>query len=181
MYFRSAHTSSRFPNSILFECVRDDYYIQGRLDGCDAPLRTFITFRELHRSSGLFSRATTVWKVVLLPDKGDEIPQVYALEDTWRARYRDPEVDNYNRILAHHRTEELHGLAKCHDSVGETGEIEGYHTDSARLRIGTANGDLWDRNHMRILLFPVGKPLDEFQSTRVLVEGIRDAVKGTLH
>jgi len=47
----------------------------------------------------------------------DYTPQVYSLKDTWRARHRDPEVDNYDRIYAHHEADELRGLTKYHGSV----------------------------------------------------------------
>jgi hypothetical protein len=177
--------SLNIPFSTLFDSLFSGYYIQARLGGYDAPLRTFVTIGELYRSTGLFSRATAVWQVVSLPlpENRDEIPQVYALKDTWRARHRNPEVNNYNRIFAHHRTDNVHGLARCLGSVdlGEMDDLQGHCTNSARLRIGTTNGDILDCNHMRDVLFPLGKPLDQFQSTRLLVEGIRDAMKGMLY
>ena len=56
-----------------------------------------------------------------------------------RTPHRVPK-DNYNRIYGN--LDELSGLAECRGSV-----------DLGDARNG---GNLWDRNHLRILLSPVG-------------------------
>jgi hypothetical protein len=68
----------KIPAVPLFNAAKCGHYIQARLGGCDAPLRTFLTLGDLYRSTGLFSRATTVWKVVPLPlpENPDEPPQI---------------------------------------------------------------------------------------------------------
>jgi len=160
------------------EMTKSSSSIQARLGDDESQLRTFVTLGEpKYVSTGLFSRATRVWSVLPLPLHINERVEVLALKDTWRARHRDPEVHNYNHIYKN-KSDEFEGLAKCCGSVDLGDEIpDGHRTIS--MDFTNPRTDLNNRNHMRILLTPVGKRLDEFTSTHSLVEGIRDAIRGT--
>jgi hypothetical protein len=160
--------------------VEGSYSIQARL-GDDPELRTFVTLgKALHISPGLFSRATRVWKVVPLLRENEIVEhaqfEIMALKDTWRARNMVPEVENYNHIFKD-ETHTVRGLATCRGNLDLGEEIpDGHRTTS--MDVTNPTTDLQNRHHMRMILHPVGKKLDEFTSTHLLVEGLRDAIEG---
>jgi len=153
------------------------YTIRARFGYEPTHFRTFLSLGEpLYHSPGLFSRGTCVWSVVPVPQTISEPVRIYALKDTWRGRHRDPEADNYHRIYKNEQSE-LHGLAKCYGSV-DFGELfSGHRTVCARITDGDL--DLRNRHHTRILLSPVGRKLNQFRSTKFLIEGVIDAIIGT--
>jgi hypothetical protein len=158
-------------------CV-DEGNVDG-MGGASSPmptaLRKCFSFGEpLYLSTGLFSRATIVWQVLV---EGYEETS-YALKDYWREVFRKPESYFYERIEERCHGREHYGLAQCKGSVDLGASREGmqeHRTCSALLRSGNS---LLDRSHMRILLSPVGQQLSTFKNTKRLVCALRDAIKG---
>jgi len=117
-------------------------------------------------------RATVVWAVLI---EGQGNGDLYALKDSWRECHRRSEHAHYE-VLRKHR--ELNSpLADCAGSVDLGVElVEGGYQTSSMTKLF---GQKYNRTRSRLLLYPIGFHLTSFSSTRFLVEGIRDAVKGT--
>ncbi|KAF7966676.1 hypothetical protein HWV62_37506 [Athelia sp. TMB] len=102
-------------------------------DGC--AVRCLTIGQPLWQSTGLFSRATVVWKVVV----EDHEEEMYALKDSWRERRRPQEWYFYGRIVTHAREHGLSidGIATLVGSVdlGELYAESGHRTHSAELRL----------------------------------------------
>jgi len=151
--------------------VMNSHRIQVRY-GNDAstPLIPCFTVGDcLSGSAGLFGRATIVWIVVFL-----EREELYVLKDSWRECHRRAEYTQYESLTLRGHREPNTPLADCVGSVDMGKEMSadgGYRTLSM-------TPDTLNRTRNRLLLYPVGHTLESFSSTRSLVEGIRDAVKG---
>ena len=151
--------------------VMNSHRIQVRY-GNDAstPLIPCFTVGDcLSGSAGLFGRATIVWIVVFL-----EREEQYVLKDSWRECHRRAEYTQYESLTLRGHREPNTPLADCVGSVDMGKEMSadgGYRTLSMMP-------DILNRTRNRLLLYPVGHTLESFSSTRSLVEGIRDAVKG---
>ncbi|KAK7021225.1 hypothetical protein R3P38DRAFT_3543445 [Favolaschia claudopus] len=132
-------------------------------------------------ADGLFGRATHVYRVLLeesLEDQGQPLA-VFALKDAWRQTCRRPELDYYDAI-AHYcksRNSRMTGMAQCRGSVDLADPTEDWNSDLHRtVFLGLENFKHFERHHMRTLLTPVGGPLREFESTKVLVQALYYAV-----
>jgi hypothetical protein len=161
--------------------IKFNHYILVRL-GDERDLRPCVTIGPvLYRSTRLFSRATAVWKVLPLPlTDSDPFFNIYALKDVWHPCHMPPEVENYRHIFAAHGDKDVRGLARCCGNI-DLGEIEGlagHFTTSAPPR---RDGRKWNRYHTRSVIFPAGQPLEQFESTQIMVEALTDAIKGTYH
>ncbi|KAJ7641420.1 hypothetical protein FB45DRAFT_1000112 [Roridomyces roridus] len=170
---------------------------------CEVQVVRCFTFGGvLSISDGLFSRATRVYRVVLEQDVEEEYPTIYALKDAWPQRFRRPEVDFYDFIakhceeLAKRKTSEdtrllLDSFAKCHGSVFLSEQHQellpcddSLHrtqppVKSANIDTDEARETLKNvaRRHARLLLTPVGAPLNGFKTTKSLVEVIYNAME----
>lgn len=101
-------------------------------NGC--AVRCLTIGAPLWQSTGLFSRATIVWKVVF----ENHEKELYALKDSWRERCRFPEWYFYARIETHAREKSLNyeGIATLVGSVdlAKRHPSSGHRTRSAELR-----------------------------------------------
>ncbi|KAF7968049.1 hypothetical protein HWV62_32116 [Athelia sp. TMB] len=106
-------------------------------DGC--AVRCLTIGKPLWQSTGLFSRATVVWKVVV--ENHEE--ELYALKDSWRERRRPPEWYFYGRIATHAREHgfPIDGMATLVGSVdlAELYAESGHRTHSAGLRLASSS------------------------------------------
>ncbi|KAJ7512475.1 hypothetical protein B0H11DRAFT_483119 [Mycena galericulata] len=139
--------------------------------------RAFTFGEPIFQSKGLFGRGTRVDRVLI---EGDAPPQVYAMKDAWRQACRRPESDFYE-VIQHYIDTEYDGkapkgLATCVGSL----DLSTLHIDHKTITAGLrAGGDpLLDRCHDRSLFTPVGFTLDKFQSTKQVVQALRNAVAG---
>ncbi|KAF8997893.1 hypothetical protein BDQ17DRAFT_1428788 [Cyathus striatus] len=113
----------------------------------------------LYKSSGLFSRATYVTRILVdVPDHGYH---EFVMKDAWHQRIRRPESEFYERIQEH--------------SDSGTDSQRGHTT--ATLRLQNQN-DSSERSRGRSLTGPIGRPLVDYPTTKDLVVAMRDAVVG---
>ncbi|KAJ7134280.1 hypothetical protein C8R44DRAFT_770049 [Mycena epipterygia] len=131
-------------------------------------------------SDGLFSRATRVYRVIIEEDAKNDSPTVYALKDSWREEFRRPEVDFYDVIARYCKENpkpaDEKGMARCHGSVDLSlaRKDEAPIWDIALHTTSATSG--FQRLHTRSLLTPVGSPLNDFSSSKVLVEALHRAI-----
>ncbi|KAF7291730.1 hypothetical protein HMN09_01264800 [Mycena chlorophos] len=149
---------------------------------------TCLTFGDhLWQSDGLFSRATTVYRVVVEEDlvqrvAGEEV-QVYALKDAWRESCRQPEADFYDTIARYCRDNDIDmdamNIAQCHGSVDVgtlSGGQKGVHTTRFLRPQSNQNRDDHLRVHVRTLLTPVGIQLRKFTSIQTFIGALGNAM-----
>ncbi|KAF7298387.1 Pkinase-fungal domain-containing protein [Mycena kentingensis (nom. inval.)] len=152
----------------------------------DAKGRTYevdcITVGQpLSISDALFSRATRVYRVVLVKNlrdakqAGDLV--FYALKDAWRQDWRRKEEDFYD--LIHHHLDNLptpppgmDDMAKCHGTLDLSVESPRIHKTCAKTGLTDSDAHKRERCRTRTLITPVGRPLSEFPSTRALVQAL---------
>ncbi|KAF7296456.1 hypothetical protein HMN09_01052000 [Mycena chlorophos] len=147
---------------------------------------TCLAFGDLlSQSDGLFSRATTVFRVIIEEDLEERQPGsqvgVYALKDAWRESCRQPEADFYDTIARYCRESgiDMQNMAQCHGSVDVgtlSGENNGVHTTRFLRLQETQKREEHLRVHVRTLLTPVGIPLNEFPSIQTLIGGLYNAM-----
>ncbi|KAF7299372.1 Protein kinase domain-containing protein [Mycena indigotica] len=133
-------------------------------------------------SDGLFGRATRVYRVIIEEDLDkDGPPAVYALKDVWRQACRRPEADFYDLIEHHCETAEPRidmdaiGMARCRGSIDlsdATSPLFDKTWDPAlhKTRFGVDNER--QRLHTRTLLTPVGSSIENFPSTKRVIEAL---------
>ncbi|KAJ7211291.1 hypothetical protein GGX14DRAFT_624161, partial [Mycena pura] len=146
-------------------------------------VRCFTIGPILYNADGLFSRATRVYRVILDEDSSRPNPPVYALKDSWRQVCRRPEIDYYDAIdkycddPASEVDSELRAsMAQCCGSIDLSIEHPEVGHKHVHHRTRSAGDDNLQRCHMRALLTPVGTPLNEFKSTKSLVQAIESAI-----
>ncbi|KAF9004084.1 hypothetical protein BDQ17DRAFT_476421 [Cyathus striatus] len=156
----------------------------------------------LYKSSGLFSRATYVTRILVdVPGHGYH---EFVMKDAWHQRIRRPESEFYERIqerYAELRTKpefdwvrqiypdvdsipnwipglpEYYGYLDLADLQSTSGtDSERGHT-TVTLRLQNQN-ETSERSRGRSLTGPVGRPLVDYPTTKDLVVAIRDAVVG---
>lgn len=132
----------------------------------------------LWQSTGLYSRATVVWKIML---EGATDPAFYALKDSWQDEDRLSEKTFYKRIATKRSDQDkpVFGLPTCKGSINlwvQEGYGSGQRTVVGALKPETPEVE---RFHIRSIFFPIGHDVTQFKSTRQLVAAFRDAVKGS--
>ncbi|KAJ7731102.1 hypothetical protein DFH07DRAFT_847586 [Mycena maculata] len=163
-------------SSLRFEeATATSRWVEVRLHG--KQRRAFTVGEPIFQSKGLFGRGTRVDRVLI---EGDEPPQMYAMKDAWRQACRRPESNFYTVIQDYfdkeRKDEAPRGLATCVGSVDLSTLYSGHKTITAGLR---ADGDpRLDRCHDRSLFTPVGFTLEGFQSTKQMVQALRNAIAG---
>jgi hypothetical protein len=135
----------------------------------------------LSHSSGLFSRATKVLKVLFQEDPTSS---------------RRSEIELYNHIRKCYPSNYPSGVAQALGAIdfSTLPESNGHKTDSFEshtVKLDASSDDKYDtqpyipdpdlhRSHTRMTMYPVGEEITSFNCTRDLVEAIRDAIEGTL-
>jgi hypothetical protein len=139
--------------------------------------RAFTVGPPIFQSKGFFGRGTRVERVLI---ENESPPQMYAMKDAWRQACRLPESYYYEVIQNYaeeHCEGKTKGLATCVGSVDlSTSDPKHQKTITAALREG-GNAFL-DRCHDRSLFTPVGFALDQYSSTKQLVQALRNAITG---
>ncbi|KAJ7475869.1 hypothetical protein FB451DRAFT_1397263 [Mycena latifolia] len=151
----------------------DSRWIQAQFDN-KKLVRCFTVGEPIYRCTGLFSRATRVDKVLV---EDDPKPALYALKDSWGQNCRRPESEFYEILQPAGMTAPF-GVAQCRGGFNlhkDRAEDGIYTTISATARNEL---DAVERGRRRTLTYPVGNKLTEFSSTRQLVQGFMDAIKG---
>ncbi|KAK7048092.1 hypothetical protein R3P38DRAFT_2867299 [Favolaschia claudopus] len=138
-------------------------------------VRCFTFGEPLFNVDNSFGCATRVYRVILEDDKSEPGPTVYALKDSWRRACRRPEVDFYDAIVKYCEKKgiDTKGMAQCHGSLDLADKRHGWDA-SLHVTMDAANHE---RRHTRILLTPVGGPLNEFKSTKALAQALSNAVR----
>ncbi|KAJ7062916.1 hypothetical protein C8F01DRAFT_1251715 [Mycena amicta] len=155
-------------------------------------------------SDGLFSRATRVYRVVIKQHvvKNPESITVYALKDAWKQAFRRDEIDFYD-MINHHLAQATppsslkeKEMAECHGTINlsekrpaqnwnlqlhktRTMPAIEHHESSDSEPKDSATGitsEELERCHVRSLITPVGRPLNEFPSTKAYVNALYIAV-----
>ncbi|KAH9915730.1 uncharacterized protein B0H18DRAFT_1215343 [Fomitopsis serialis] len=139
----------------------------------------------------LFSRATTVWEAIEIGPSNEATGHPVIVKDSWRQLVRQLESDNYKDIFSSAKdATDMSGVAKFlgGEDLG-TSEIEsmdngepgggeiGHLTVTARHCVNGKHANN-ERSHTRLVLGTVGIPLSRFNSTREMVEALRDAIQG---
>ncbi|KAJ7044555.1 hypothetical protein C8F04DRAFT_942097, partial [Mycena alexandri] len=142
----------------------------------DKDTRAFTIGPPIFQSKGLFGRGTRVERVLI---EGQDPPQMYAMKDAWRQACRRPE-SHYYEVIQDYANEkcagQTKGLATCIGSVDLSTLYPEHKTITAGLRAG--GNELLDSCHDRSLFTPVGFTLDQFHSTKQLVQALRSAIAG---
>ncbi|KAI9069519.1 hypothetical protein FKP32DRAFT_1559561, partial [Trametes sanguinea] len=160
----------------------------------------YLAYHLVDVNGRLFSRATTIWRVIedtrvwkdgkLVPDPTctrQVKPRI--LKEAWRQLVRTAETEVYDRLESTIPHDEMFGLARM-ECGGDIGTPTPNHvppfafplpypqhqTYSARLH-GIASLHC-ERSHVRIVIEDVGRPLSEFSSSREMVAAMRDAIEG---
>ncbi|KZT68574.1 hypothetical protein DAEQUDRAFT_692221 [Daedalea quercina L-15889] len=150
--------------------------------------REYLTLRPIYIDPNTFCRATCVRQAVL---KDDPSGKRYVVKDSWRQRARKYAEKDFYAAIEKYSTENnvpYIGIAKMTVGVDLGSQKHDAHkakSQSANAKPRTPHSHTfrdpshyYDRFHMRIVLDTVGIPLDEFPSTKVFIEAIRDAIKG---
>ncbi|KAF7296624.1 hypothetical protein HMN09_01070600 [Mycena chlorophos] len=141
--------------------------------------------RTIYQSDGLFSRATRVYRVVILEDIGDSAAglTVFALKDSWRESSRRPEADFYDLIADYCSKKGIdmvkEGIAQCHGSVDLSKDDlvpEGCRFAQRSRLLKGGPDERRVRHHTRTLITPVGRRLREFKRTKDVAVAFRDAI-----
>ncbi|KAF7296562.1 Protein kinase domain-containing protein [Mycena chlorophos] len=141
-------------------------------------------------SDSLVGRATRVYRVVIEEDLDEYLadgkpPVMYALKDVWRENVRREEIDYYDLILHHCKTNGIDmnalGMARCLGSIdlfepGDLYDDDKWDNTLHRTRFGVSEHR--QRHHTRTLLTPVGLDIEGFPSTKKLVGALHNA---TIH
>ncbi|KAK6997456.1 Pkinase-fungal domain-containing protein [Favolaschia claudopus] len=142
-------------------------------------VRCFTFGEPLSIVDSLFGRATRVYRVILEDDKSESAPTVFALKDSWRQTCRRPEVDYYDVIARYCEKNNIdmdeEGMVRCHGSLDLADEGQSW--DSSLHVTSDAAEQGLERRHTRLLLTPVGGPLNEFKSTKALAKALSVAVR----
>ncbi|KAJ7497637.1 hypothetical protein FB451DRAFT_239568 [Mycena latifolia] len=148
-----------------------DVEIEGKARRC------FTVGPPIFQSKGLFCRGTRVDRALI---EGENPPKLFALKDAWRQACRHPESHFYaviqDYVAKTYENEQPIGLAACVGSVDLSKKSPDHRTFTATLR--NEEEALLDRCHDRTVLDRVGFPLEEFQTTKQLVQAVRDAISG---
>ncbi|KAJ6536565.1 hypothetical protein DFH09DRAFT_1369364 [Mycena vulgaris] len=167
-------------NSLWIKAVRSRTEADG--NRVSEVVTCFTIGAPLSNSDGLFSRATLVYRVILKEDaEKEDTPTVYALKDAWRQSCRRPEIDFYDAIAQYCKDNNIDmdkkGMARCHGGVDLSVAQGLNHAPALHKTCSTKDNTAeLERCHMRSLLTPVGSPLNEFSSTKVLAQALRAAV-----
>lgn len=141
-------------------------------------MKDAFTFGEPIFQSKGFGRGTRV-DFVLIDGK------VYVMKDAWREECRRPEHHFY-AVIRDYVKRELEGewpagLAAWQGTLELWENDPDHKTITAALRPSASDGSLSpDRCHDRSVFSSVGTPLENFESTKQLVQGIRAAIAGKL-
>ncbi|KAH9913242.1 uncharacterized protein B0H18DRAFT_1126447 [Fomitopsis serialis] len=151
-------------------------------EGEHSIYQEYLLLRPIYVDPNTFCPATCVRQAVL---KGDQSGKRYIVKDAWRQRARKhPEMAFYERIEQYCREKGVPytGIARLANGVDFGCEhpksLHEAQSMSANAPSDSPTLHPRDRHHMPIVLDTVGIPLDQFPSTRVLIEALRDAVKG---
>ncbi|KAF9014203.1 hypothetical protein BDQ17DRAFT_1419107 [Cyathus striatus] len=155
----------------------------------------------LYQSSGMFSRATFVIRILVkVPGCGYH---TFVLKDVWRERHRKPEYVFYETLQQRYTdlkaSSEFDWIRKIYSNIdNDAGSIPGLADQYGYLDLSTMNALLppddrghttvtrrlmkkkisYERSRCRSLAGPVGGRLEDFATTKELVTAIRDAVVG---
>ncbi|KAK7021232.1 hypothetical protein R3P38DRAFT_2965888 [Favolaschia claudopus] len=142
-------------------------------------VRSFTLGEPLFVVNSSLGRATRVYRVILEDDQSESGPTVFALKDTWRQTRRRPEVDFYDTIAKYCEKKGIdidkEGMVRCHGSLDLADEGQDWDS-SLHVTCDAAEQGL-ERRHTRLLLTPVGGPLNEFKSTKALAKALSVAVR----
>ncbi|KZT18262.1 hypothetical protein NEOLEDRAFT_193645 [Neolentinus lepideus HHB14362 ss-1] len=152
---------------------------------------TYVTLGQpLFCSKSIFGRGTRVWIATKICHGDDGDAPMVVIKDYWRESHRWAEGDVY-RAIYRGRTKTF-GVARfSHDyDIDDSPDDTVHRSSGARLNQGIAGilpslaGNQKDRQrfkelvHHRVILLSIGIPLWRFNSTRILLESIRDAIIG---
>ncbi|KAJ7368230.1 hypothetical protein DFH08DRAFT_19276 [Mycena albidolilacea] len=139
--------------------------------------RAFTVGPPIFQSKGFFGRGTRVERVLI---ENESPPRMYAMKDAWRQACRLPESYYYEVIQNYadqHCEGKTKGLATCVGSV-DLSKSDPKHQKTITAALREGGNALLDRCHDRSLFTPVGFALDQYSSTKQLVQALRNAIIG---
>ncbi|KAJ6625793.1 hypothetical protein B0H10DRAFT_590793 [Mycena sp. CBHHK59/15] len=168
-------TLPRYASLSFEDATNSSRWVEVEIDG--KLKKCFTVGAPIFQSKGLFCRGTRVDRVLI---KDEQPPKMHALKDAWRQACRRPESHFYD-VIKSYVDENLDGkmpkgLAARLGGLDLAKTCPDHKTITAELRAG--GQPLLDRCHDRTVLDPVGFPLEQFQSTKQLVQALRDAIYG---
>ncbi|KAH9917497.1 uncharacterized protein B0H18DRAFT_848887, partial [Fomitopsis serialis] len=157
------------------------------LEGADKGKdKKYLLYELIFINPRLFSRATTIWKALELDDHGEPTGKHVVIKDAWRQLVRESELKFHRQI--HEEAfmavwnAEWRGLATvvAGADLGEEEELHVEDENQTRSGIHQVNGahQWYERSHMRLVSDVIGTPISQFQRTKEMTQGLRDAIHG---
>ncbi|ORX64931.1 hypothetical protein DL89DRAFT_296772 [Linderina pennispora] len=160
---------------------------------CSAATKMYYFDKVLPGADSLFGRHTRCFLVTDERPSGDKIKPKFALKDTWPEATEDPARDRRDEVMFMRRiTEELVN-SDVEDLVYprlEAGGRVSFDTDGGRFEDNTRNalGPLYSlrkpdntaipfRVHKRLVMSPIGEPLETVESVHELIVVLGDAMR----
>ena len=145
------------------------------------PDLDLLTLRKRAAYDCVWSRGTCVWEAIR---RGDESGKRYILKEIWRQVDEIDEKVFYERIMQYDTNlrNPLSGIAGFVRSIDYGAFVKQdaptlHRTSSASLR-SIKHEKRGERTHVRLVVDTVGEELENFNSSRQFVVGVRDAVRG---